>query len=361
MQEKKIRQSGFEILRIMAMMMVIALHYLIKGGIVPSASEEITMVGLTARLLESFCIVAVNVYVLLSGYFVTEVSWSVKKMFRILCQVWFYSIAISLACLLLDLGQVRQWDLYDWINVVFPLQMEHYWFATAYLILYALTPMIKKAVTGMREKDLRGMILLLLFFFSIPKSILPVQIPTDRYGYDFSWFLCLYLIAAYIRLHGIVWFNRIRKGWIMYGIFSVLIFGYSSILDLLCRKGYPLSHASAMVFSYNHILVLLASVSLFYGFVYMRFPERGIFRFAKKVAPYTFGVYLLHEHIAVRTMWQGWLGIEKVKGSFFFLPHMIFSVVIVFLVGIATDYVRNYFFLLIKKMWLTSKFHQGKA
>ena len=355
MQERKIRQSNFEILRIMAMAMVIALHYLVKGEIVPSSFTDQRGIGLFARLLESFCIVAVNVYVLLSGYFIMETKWNIKKLIRILAQVWFYSLMIPLVCLFLDLGEVSGWDLYDWITVVFPLQMEHYWFATAYLLLYVLTPMIRAAVTNIGKKELGGIILFLLLFFCLPKSFLPIRIPTDRYGYDFGWFLCLYLIAAYLRLYGIGWFNRIRKGWMLYLVFSAAIFGYSSILGWFAGKGYPLLHAAEMNFSYNHLLVLLASVSLFYGFVYMRFPETAVIRFCRKIASYTFGVYLLHEHIAIRYLWQRWLGIEKVKDSLLFLPHMVFAISIVFVVGVGTDYVRNYFFTMIEKAWIKRK------
>lgn len=348
--EKKRRQSSFELLRIMAMAMVIALHYIVKGGLVEMSGEETTAVTFVARLLQSFFIVAVNVYVLISGYFVTEMKWSIRKLGRILFQVWFYSLLIPVVCLILGLGNVRQWNLYDWATVVFPLQMEHYWFVTAYLLLYLLTPVIKVAVLNLKQRELGGIILLLLLFFCLPKSLIPIPIPTDRYGYDFGWFICLYLIAGYLRRYGILWFNRIRKGWIMYIIFSVVIFVYSSLLDYLSGQGYPLAYAKDMTFSYNHILVLISSVSLFYGFVYMRFPERSIIRFCRKIAPYTFGVYLLHEHIAVRNLWQSWLGLEGVKESFMFFPHMILSVVIVFIVGVGTDYVRNYIFSLVEKI-----------
>ena len=60
------RQSNFELLRIVAMFMIIALHYLVKGNVAAPWSESRTLVNYTAWLVEAFCIVAVNCYVLLS-------------------------------------------------------------------------------------------------------------------------------------------------------------------------------------------------------------------------------------------------------------------------------------------------------
>ena len=44
--------------------------------------------------LESFCIVAVNVYVLVSGYFLAEAGFRLKRVFLLAGQVLFYSLAI---------------------------------------------------------------------------------------------------------------------------------------------------------------------------------------------------------------------------------------------------------------------------
>ena len=344
---KKTRQANFEILRILAMLMVVTMHYLIKGQVAVSQSVDQSGVNLLAWFLQSACIVAVNVYVLISGYFLPDSVWSMKKLLQLVCQVWFYSLVIPLLCYCLSVGEVKAWDFYDWLAVIFPFQMEHYWFATAYIILYLISPIIKMAVEHLKEQELRRIILLLLLFFSIGKSVIPVKIPTDKYGYDFGWFVCLYLIACYLRLYGIPWFNRIRKGLLVYGIGTLLIFCYSALLGFLSRKGLPLSYAMDMTFSYNHILVLISSIGLFYGFRYMRFPQRGFGLLCSKIAPYTFGVYLLHENMAVRNLWQSWFGIEKVKDSYLFLPHMILTVLLVFTAGIAADYIRYSIFRII--------------
>ena len=64
----------------------------------------------------------------------------------------------------------------------------------------------------------------------------------------------------------------------------------------------------------------------------------------RQLAPYTFGVYLLHEHLLVRYEWMRWLQVDAVRGSFWFVPHMFLCVMIVYAAGTAVDLVRQRLF-----------------
>ena len=88
------RQANFELLRIVAMFMIISLHYLVKGWVAtpfPFAVKE-NPVAVFAWLVEAFCIVAVNCYVLISGYFLVESAWKPERVRSLLAQVLFYSL-----------------------------------------------------------------------------------------------------------------------------------------------------------------------------------------------------------------------------------------------------------------------------
>ena len=59
---KKQKMANIEALRCLAMMMVVVLHYLGKGKLLGDLTQpNMGNVGIAAWLLESFCIVAVNV------------------------------------------------------------------------------------------------------------------------------------------------------------------------------------------------------------------------------------------------------------------------------------------------------------
>lgn len=72
----KRRQANFELLRMLAMLMVVTMHFLSHTGSLPEAGNGLTERTVAAILIEAFCIVAVNVYVFISGYFLSESGFS---------------------------------------------------------------------------------------------------------------------------------------------------------------------------------------------------------------------------------------------------------------------------------------------
>lgn len=338
----KKRQANFEWLRVIAMLMVIALHYLNKGGAAVSYVNDGSVRNHAAWLVDSFCLVAVNVYVLISGYFLAEKGFSPKKVFLLAAQVLFYSLlvpAVLAGCGIID---VSGWGIYDWLPFLFPFGTEHYWFATAYLGMYLFSPLLAAAADKLDRKQLRGAILALVLFYSLEKSLLPFQLATDQYGYDVVWFLCLFLTAVYLKRYGLPFLSSKGRAFGLYIGASLLGFAASAVVGLLAaRTGIgALSYYADMVYSYNYVLCLLAAVGLFEGFRRLEVPEGRMAGLARRLGPLTFGVYLLHENLAVRELWPVWLGAEKVKDSFLFLPHLAVCVLLVFAAGIVTDFVR---------------------
>jgi surface polysaccharide O-acyltransferase-like enzyme len=340
------RQANFELLRIVAMFMIISLHYLVKGWVAtpfPFAVKE-NPVAVFAWLVEAFCIVAVNCYVLISGYFLVESAWKPKRVRSLLAQVLFYSLLIPIALLLAGTVSLGDMDLYNWIGFIFPFGTEHYWFATAYLIMYLFAPILAAGIKMMKKRDLQLFLALLLAFFSLEKTILPVYLATDRYGYDFGWFLCLFVAAGYIRLYGISWLEKQSHAVGGYGLSCLLIWLLAMASNTLGGEIETFIHYANMLYAYNHLLCVAGAVSLFYVFKNLRIREGRLAGTVRKLAPYTFGVYLLHEHILVRYEWMKWLGVEKVQESFLFVPHLLLCALAVYAVGTAVDFVRAWVF-----------------
>lgn len=345
------RQANFEVLRVTAMAMIVAMHFMHKGGIIQPLQEDMSIVNTTAWLIETFCNVAANCYVLIAGYFLVDVEWKLKKLVSVVGQVLFYSLLIPLVCILFGIGDVRSWSVYDWVIAVLPLQMDHYWFATAYVLMFMLTPVLAAGVKQLSKKQLELTIGILLIYFCVFKSISPILLSTDNYGYDYPWFICMFLIAAYIKLHGTtdgglqigrlqLWSSG-KKSAMLYVVITVLTFFFSMVLGLITARTGKFDYYMDMLYSYNHILTLAASLSLFFTFKHWQPGEGKWIRFLCRIAPYTFGVYLIHENIAVSNLWPKWFLVEKVRGSLLFLPYMLLVIVCLFAVCMAIDAVRK--------------------
>ena len=140
---------------------------------------------------------------------------------------------------------------------------------------------------------------------------------------------------------------------------AVGIWGISIVCALLSRKGLSLAHMMDMAYCYNHFLVLIAAIALFYVFKYIRIPQGAVSNIICKISSHTLGVYLLHENLAIRTQWQLWAGIEKVRDSFAIFPHMFLTVVAVFVAGVVIDFVRDCIFKFVIRTW--NKAFAGKS
>ncbi len=331
MKTLKTRQTNIELLRILAMLMVIILHYLGKGGFL--TAESLKQQPLYA-LLETLCIVAVNVYVLISGYFLIQSEFSLKKLLRLWAQILFYSLLIPPVLSLFGVISFSDKTIYDFLFYIFPVFMEHYWFATTYLFLYLLAPFLNKGIKACTKKQLQFFLLLFVLIFSVSKSILPVKLAFDEAGYDIFWFITLYLTAAYIRLHGITFLQTKAKSMGLYVLATLASNVVMVALYFIKQRFGIMGDRTTMTWNYNHILVYLASIGLFTFFLQLPNFSGTVAKVILAISSTTFGVYLLHEHIEVRYIWmKGTMG----------------TVLLVYILGIIIDLIRQGIFSFVEK------------
>lgn len=341
----KKRMVSVEALRILAMFMVIMLHYLSKGELLSPLTGELTINGFVAWGMEAFAIVAVNTYVLISGFFLVESGFRPGRLAELICQVLFYSILVPVVLIALGILSLDSLSTYQLLQFIFPTQMEHYWFATAYVILYLLAPVLSTAAKTMGRIQLRNTIIGLLLLLSVGKSVLPVKLEIDDLGYGALWFLCVFLVAAYMRLYGIGLFRNGKRSLCLYLVSCAGIYGWTMLLRFVYLKTGHFADFVQSAYSYNHILNLFASIALFYAFYYWKpGKENAVSGLILKAAPYTFGVYLLHEHLEIRWLWPGWLGATSECGVAEMVIRAVGAALLVLLVGICVDMLRGRLF-----------------
>ena len=103
---------------------------------------------------------------------------------------------------------------------------------------------------------------------------------------------------------------------------------------------YKMEYMLTVATEYNHILPFLAALGLF-----MTFRATNVSGILAKVVcfigPYTLGVYLLHENVSVRTVWQDWFGAYKVWNVPGLITTALTAAVTIFVCGIIVDFARN--------------------
>lgn len=145
MDNVKVRESNMELLRIVAMLMIVIYH---------TFYYRLQYYQESAPLFASLTVVlhiGVILFVLISGYF--GIKPSVKGFLRLYCVVIFYDLVLYVV--FVGIGeQTLSWK--EAIKCLLPMSCHRgdYWFIREYMILYLCSPLINQV--RMRYKAVGG-------------------------------------------------------------------------------------------------------------------------------------------------------------------------------------------------------------
>lgn len=340
------RNANMELLRIISMMMVTMLHALTKSELLLFMGNEIPANGWIAWVLEALSVSSVNIFMLISGYFLISSKFKIGRLVEIVFQTIFYSAGPFVLFLILGKFPLEDINVYKLLDYFLPIHMETYWFISAYVIIYLMLPLITSGVRAMSEKQLCGVILGLLVFECVIKSVLPVRLAMDKQGYSFLWYLILFLVGAQIRLYGFKILKTTWRGWFVYIISTVLILAEIFILSQVQLRTEQLKQLNTVSLDYNHILVFFSSVGIFAAFLNAKPLGEKVGKLVCLVSPYCLGVYLLQENLMMRYSWQDWFGLREVmeRPVLVFIPQVLGAVFAMFVLGICVDVLRSVLF-----------------
>lgn len=318
------RDSNIELLRIIAMFFVLVLHANFASlGIPTKASLIDAPIREGIRiLLESLSVVAVNVYVLLSGWY--GIHFRFQRLFEFVFQVFFFSVIGAIIAL-----SIQGKTLFEVIQKgILLMDNNSYWFVKSYLLLYVVSPILESFVTVSKEREFK--VLLLLFFLFEFMYGFGKGCPWFGGGYSTIHFIGLYLLARFTRIY-------LLKRWSVSLRFSFLSYFSLSILSACCfviSMFLVRPDGWTGVFSYESPLVILSALMLVICFSKIEITNNHIIN---SIAISCFAVYLLHNNpfifdyyiTAVQQMVQ--------QGYSFLLPVFF---VLVFAASIAIDKLR---------------------
>lgn len=324
----KTRNSAIELLRILAMVLIVLSHSSYHGGFPEEPSRFLpNTFFLDWMILGNL---GVDIYIIISGYFLSGKPFRPVSLCRLLTQVWFYSF-LGYGIYLL---QGNAFSLQDFKTVLFPTLYKSYWFFTAYFVLLCLTPFLNLFVENASRKQHLSCILTMVLLWCLVRSVTG----QDMYGATMAQFVLFYLIGAYFRKYPDNRLSGPRNRFLLaFGSFFLLLFSIGI---------YRLTHLWAtrleIVLLFHDPLSLLtagSAVGLFALAVNCRpFVSKGI----NLVASCTFGVYLLHDNPFVRSiLWLDWVRNCDWFHSGYLLPRMLLFVLIIFCVCCSVEWVRQ--------------------
>lgn len=276
--------------------------------------------SLGALMLESFSVIGVNVFILITGYF----SATPKKIsllnIAFICLFW---MIVKLVCRY-ECGQSIKYEHLFFITT-------SNWFIANYLGLLFLAPILNSFCNSASKRALLGggvSLLVVEVWFDLIPPHPTVRLGTQS-GYSVFSFAIIYLIARYLKLYGLPkWFNK-NSLWIYITI--SLLQGIVAYMG----KGVGEEGIGGLLFAYNNPMVIISSVAFLISFERLKISSKFINHLAKS----TLAILLGHSAIfffytkQFKYLYDNYSGFEVIE-------YWVLSITVVFVASIIIDQLR---------------------
>lgn len=288
-----IRESGYELLRIVSMLMIVSFHtfrYIDTSGF--NHWQMLAFHG-----VRWYGLFGVNCFLMISAWFLVGRQPQPQKLIPLVSQTAFYCIILFVCHIVYnilqgtfhpatDIGEVELTALLS------PFWANRYWFITAYVFLYLLIPYYNRLIQMLSAQTFRkGILCGSLFVFLY--LTLPQTFENTTVIGDILWVSYVYFLTAYLKLHRED--NAIKRHAGVFLLLTYITFVLSKqALTYLVHNEYLkniLSHTLGNSMRYSFVMLLLA-LELFYLFQRFHFKSRLV----NTIASCTFGIYLFHEN-----------------------------------------------------------------
>ena len=303
--------------------MVIILHYCNSnmGGLLANV-EQGSLNYYLAHSIESLCIIAVNTFVIITGYFsCNKKEIKISKPLKLYLLSIFYGVFISGIIIVLTKQTFS-------INLIKEIILTSFnrWFVVIYCILYLLIPFINKLISGMNKKQFQTLLIINIIFFYIWHTFFTKTTISDG-GYGIINFVNLFLTGAYI--NKFVKTNISKKKLLLIYIISTTL---TTIYSFIVSRAW----------SYSTIFNLISSIALFLLFKSIKIKNNKIIN---KLATYTFITYIIHENsFLVKILYRNIFKSDKYWNSNLMILNLIITVLGIYIICIIIENIRKLIF-----------------
>ncbi len=330
---KKQRQSNMELLRIIAMILVMVVHANFRALPVPTASQIIAEP--TSKFLmfltEAISVLAVDLFVILSGWF--GIRFKAKRLGELLFQVFFFGLFAIGVCALFAPERLINTPYYgSAASRLFMCGENDYWFVKAYVGLYLISPVLNSFIEHASKQQFASV----LIGFFVFQTIYGCMFNATRWfeaGYSLPSFAALYMLARYMRLYPVKMWKMSK--WVDAAIYA----GYVIILTVAMYYIKKAGMRGGVLYFYSCPLVIVGAMHFMLFFT--KLPP-----FSSKVVNWlaisVFAIYLTHSSSFIGYFYDHWIkGWFETECRSTFILYTLGLMVAVFFGSILVDKVRT--------------------
>lgn len=295
---KKQRESNMELLRIVAMLLVMVVHANFRALPVPTAHEIIAEP--TSKFLmfftEAVSVIAVNVFVLMSGWF--GIRPKAKRLGELLFQVLFFGLFGIVVCWVFAPDRLLTTPQYgSAISRLFMCGETDYWFVKTYIALYLISPVLNAFIEKASQRQF-ATVLIAFFVFQCAYDWLSNATKWMASGYSLTSFAWFYMLARYMRLYPVkLW----QKGkWFDACVYACYVAILTIAMFFIKKNGLR----GGILYFYSCPLVILGAIHFMLFFTKLPPFSNKIVNW---VAISSFAIYLTHSSNFIGGFYDKWI------------------------------------------------------
>jgi len=353
LQIKSERNYGIELLRILAIVFVLILHILGRGGIYPYTGSSIVTSERAANYaaawtLETMAFGAVDLFALISGFVGLYATFKFKKWLRLWVLVVFWGVVIfflfdkctfifegfnALLCKIIPVVEpeverfAATWA--DYKDVIFTIGTKQFWYFNMYTMLFIFMPILNEGLKKLGKKQLALMSLVLFLSASVYKTIFNKDLFVMGGGYSAMWLIIMYVFGATAKKYYDDGF-RPSKIFCLVGFFVCvgISAGFRFLYDYLYSihpENEKFHEINDILISYTGPFIVIGCVLLLLLFMQINLKTKAGKKITLFFSAASFGIYIIHVHTAI---WDNFLSYRFFRYAYESTPKMLLYILI---------------------------------
>lgn len=193
--EKTVRNSNHELMRIIAMYMIVLIHANMYLGYFCDGPSWTFFNG----LVNGICDISASVFIVASGYY--GLKFSIRKLVKLECMMITLSILETVILCVLRPEQMQGVELLEQlVKSLLPFITSKHWYYSSYICLVLFSGYIQKFIDHLSQKEFERFLLLLLVLFSVIPTFFYFELVPDN-GKGIVNTIMIYMMGRYIRMY----------------------------------------------------------------------------------------------------------------------------------------------------------------
>jgi len=347
-EKPKIRNSSFELLRIILMILIILSHIIFYTKSLPKLDSKnfkkiINNNYIFLRIISNNGKIGDILFIMISGYFsVKRLDFHYYKFLLIASETYTYHylslyISFKLQSIYKDIAPLQQKNG----SMYLPLNTSlGHWFTQNYLMLLIFMPFINSGLLSLSHQKYKILVILIIIFYCILKGAMNVfNIETNTlYVTLFIKLLLPYIIGGYIRIVDL----KYKLFWKISGIILFLLtFIFEFIFEklaILYSNYILISIQDQLSNNIYSLLPILSSIGIMCLFKDIEIYNKKI----NFISASVLGIYLIHANKNIAPfLYNGWYKTNDYNENNFFGRYFI-KTILIFIVSLIIDIIRRY-------------------